>query len=242
VAGTALGLGLAVGREFRIGSILSRSFSIYFRHFITFLLLGVAPALPDLVTDQGTQSDLTRLAILAIGLVLGPIGQAMALYGAFQDMRGRPVRLGDSVAIGLARFLPVIGVSLLTALAIGFASLLLLIPGLIMATRLFVAMPACIVERLGVSASLERSGELTKGQRWPIFALLLLTWILGTIGFSVVSAALAPIGGATAARIGGFICSALVSSFNSIVVVVVYHDLRVAKEGIDIDRIAAVFD
>ena len=35
---------------------------------------------------------------------------------------------------------------------------------------------------------------------------------------------------------------ALFGAFNAIMVVVTYHDLRVAKEGVDTDQIAAVFD
>jgi hypothetical protein len=220
--------------EFRIGGILRRSRSIYFRHFPTFLALGIVPALASLAPNQGAIHHIADFVLI-------PIGQAMVLYGAFQAMRGRPVRLGESIAKGMARFLPVIGVSLLAGLVIVVASILLLVPGLIMATKLYVVMPACIVERLGVFASLERSGELTMGHRWPIFALLLLSLLLA-IAFNLVPAALARVGGATVPQIGDFIGAALDSAFQSIVVVVAYHDLRVAKDGVDIDRIAAVFD
>jgi hypothetical protein len=32
------------------------------------------------------------------------------------------------------------------------------------------------------------------------------------------------------------------TAFNAIVIVVTYHDLRVAKEGVDTEQIAAVFE
>jgi hypothetical protein len=35
---------------------------------------------------------------------------------------------------------------------------------------------------------------------------------------------------------------ALYGAFNAIAVVMAYHDLRVAKEGVDIEQIASVFD
>jgi hypothetical protein len=246
MAEVVLGARPAGGREFRIGSIIGRSLSIYFRHFLTFLTFGVVPALPNLVWYQGPGASATHLSETAMlgfaGIVLGPICQAMVLYGAFQDMRGRPVRLGESIAKGLARVLPVIGIAICVALAVGVASILLVIPGLIVWTMLFVALPACVVERLGVFASLGRSAELTKGKRWRTFGLLLLTWVVAAISYGVVGGVLLPIGGLVAAQIGLFIWSALVSSLQSIVVVVAYHDLRVAKDGIDTDRIAAVFD
>jgi hypothetical protein len=36
--------------------------------------------------------------------------------------------------------------------------------------------------------------------------------------------------------------SAIIGAFGAVVVAVVYHDLRAAHEGIDVDRMAAVFD
>jgi hypothetical protein len=38
------------------------------------------------------------------------------------------------------------------------------------------------------------------------------------------------------------IWAALYGAYNAIAVVMTYHDLRVAKEGIDIEQIASVFD
>jgi hypothetical protein len=35
---------------------------------------------------------------------------------------------------------------------------------------------------------------------------------------------------------------ALVGTYQAIAIAVIYHDLRVAKEGIDVSRIIAVFD
>jgi hypothetical protein len=46
----------------------------------------------------------------------------------------------------------------------------------------------------------------------------------------------------TIGLIANLIWSALVGAFSAILGVVIYHDLRVAKEGVDTDQIAAVFD
>jgi len=235
----------AAGQEFRIGRILSRSFSIYFRHFLTFLLIGVVPDLPNLVWYRGPGANTTSPAgwaiIVIAGFVLHPICQAMVVYGAFQDMRGRPVRLDETVAKALARFLPVIGVAICVALAFAFAALLLVVPGFIVFTMYSVAQPVCVVERLGVFASMGRSASLTKGHRWRIFGLFLAIMIASGV-FSGILMAIFSLGGVLIAQIANFIWSALFGAFFSINFVVAYHDLRVAKEGIDTDRIAAVFD
>jgi hypothetical protein len=54
--------------------------------------------------------------------------------------------------------------------------------------------------------------------------------------------ALTAIGGEPLALIGDVLWNGVWGAFYAISVVVTYHDLRVAKEGIDIEQIAAVFD
>ena len=46
----------------------------------------------------------------------------------------------------------------------------------------------------------------------------------------------------TIGLVGKLIWNALYGAFDAILVVVTYHDLRVAKEGVDTDHIAAVFE
>ncbi len=53
---------------------------------------------------------------------------------------------------------------------------------------------------------------------------------------------MAAIVGAPLALVGSLIWNGIWGAFYAIAVVVTYHDLRVAKEGIDIEQIASVFD
>jgi hypothetical protein len=65
--------------------------------------------------------------------------------------------------------------------------------------------------------------------------------ILGAIGSGMV-AAMALGAGATIGMVAKLIWGALFGAYSAILVVVIYHDLRVAKEGVDTDQIAAVFE
>lgn len=102
----------------------------------------------------------------------------------------------------------------------------------------YVAMPACLAERAGVFANMSRSSFLTKGYRWQVYLLFLA-------GGAVVDAIVETVFAFTG-RIGSLISNeavgAIISSFNGVLVSVFYYELRVAKEGIDIDNIASVFD
>jgi len=44
-------------------------------------------------------------------LVLSTFSQAVVLYGAFQDMRGKRVSLGESLKVGLSRLPAIIGLA-----------------------------------------------------------------------------------------------------------------------------------
>jgi hypothetical protein len=174
--------------------------------------------------------------------VLGTLSQAVVLYGAFQDMRGQRVNLGESMRVGLRRFLPVVGLAISTTL-LGFLGLFVfVVPGLICFTMLFVATPACVVEGRGVFSSMGRSAALTRGHRWKIFGLMLVMYICDAIVDKPIDQALTSLAGGVPAFVAHVIWNGVWGAFYAILAVVSYHDLRVAKEGVDIEQIAAVFE
>ena len=135
-----------------------------------------------------------------------------------------------------------VGVALATTFLAALAGIALVIPAFIVFTMLAVAPPACVVERLGPIKSLKRSARLTKGHRWKVFGLWLATIGSGMIVQGVLVGVAVKIGGLPLGLLTQFLVGALWGAFYAILVVVAYHDLRVAKEGVDTDQIAAVFD
>jgi hypothetical protein len=238
--------------DLRLGSIISRSGGILSRHFLTFfivtliayaptLLMGSTDAADPVAPSEALSQAIWAFLALILLMVLSTLAYAILLHATFQDMRHRPVRLIASLNVGLSRFFPLIGVAFLAGLLIVLALILLIIPGLILYTMWFVAVPACVVERFGPWTSLRRSRELTKGYRWKLFALALLLLIvdfssyLVALGASVVAGPIVGIG-------SQLIWTAISAAFSAIVITVAYYDLRVAKEGAAIDQITAVFD
>ena len=250
---TSLSAHFAEG-DFRVGRVLNRTSSVLSRNFLPFFIVTAIANLPGaLLMKVSTESATTSpdavfqnlgLIFLALILtvVLNVICQAVVLYGAFQDMRGRPVNLVESLQVGLRRFFPIIGLAFLMYLCIGFAALLLIFPAFILLTMWFVATPVCVVETLGPIRSMRRSSQLTKGHRWKIFGLMVVLFMVSGIASQTISLALTTMGGAMFGVIGEVLWNGIWGAFYAIAVVVTYHDLRVAKEGIDIEQIAAVFD
>jgi Membrane domain of glycerophosphoryl diester phosphodiesterase len=234
--------------DFRVGRVVGRTSAIFSRNFLKFFVVTAIASLPMALLSGPADDDGTARSLLwaVFGLVLviglSTLSQAIVLYGAFQDMRGRPVDLSESLQVGLRRFFPVLGLVIaVTVLGIvGFA--LLVVPGFIWFTKWFVAMPACVVEQLGVSASMARSAQLTKGNRWKIFGLMLLVIIPEVIVDNAIDAVLSSLAGGIPAVAAHVIWGGVWGAFYAICAVVTYHDLRVAKEGVDTRQVAAVFE
>jgi hypothetical protein len=245
--------------DFRIGKVVSRAWSVFSRNFVTFMLIIGIANLPSLLFPQpavGTTAipaanlGLTFFALLLLTIVLSTVGQAMVLYGAFQDMRGRPVSLAECVKVGLSRFFPLIGLSISVSVALMFAAILLIFPALMLGMMWLVATPVCVVEQAGPFRSMGRSRELTKGHRWKLFGLVLLTlipaFVIGAIAGGVALLALgSTLDAAVASSLGKLIdlvWKAAWGGFLAAAIAVTYHDLRVAKEGVTTEQIAAVFE
>ncbi|HEY2288090.1 MAG TPA: glycerophosphoryl diester phosphodiesterase membrane domain-containing protein [Streptosporangiaceae bacterium] len=132
-----------------------------------------------------------------------------------------------------------------------------LVAALMAAIRLSIAAPATVLERYGPWTSLRRSWDLTRGSFWRILGILLLTLIvvgvasfilklpfdiLGGVlggGSSTPVSLLGAATGASAAAIiiggiGSIIASAIVRPVSSGVIVLLYLDMRMRKEGMDL--------
>lgn len=239
--------------DFRIGRVISESLSIYFQNFISFTLIAAVLALPYIgmilldaqwTPGQAPSARQVGLSLLStfISFSLYGLTTAIILHATFQHMSGRPVRLGQSVGRGLARTLPLVVLTFLAGLGVGLGFLLLIVPGLYLATRWYVAVAACVVENLGPLRSMARSRDLTKGFRWKVFALMILFYILSIGGSQLMAFA-----GQATFDLGGQIIAVVVwqglsGAFGAALLTVAYYYLRVAKEGIDVEQIAAVFD
>jgi hypothetical protein len=233
--------------EFRIGRVFSRTTTLLSRNFPIYFVVAAVGSVPLLLfkkTDIPLIDDSVTLSLIAgiLLLLLGPLTQAVMLHVAFQDMRGQRVSLTAAVRAAFTRILPLIGLTICMGVAIAVGVLLLIVPGLILMTMWYVANSACIVERLGVFASMERSSALTKGHRWAIFGTWLLLVIAGAIVSAVVDAVVGLSGSAGLVTAGSAAWSAFATAFGIVFAVVIYHDLRVAKEGVDTRQIAAVFE
>ena len=123
---------------------------------------------------------------------------------------------------------------------IGF--ILLLVPSLIFLTMFFVVIPVCVLEGLGPIQSLGRSRELTKGHRWRIFAIYLVPMLVITACNLLLQRSAIAILGVAGYAAMTYLVTAVGSGCRPVTNLATYYELRSVKEGLDIEKLAAVFD
>jgi hypothetical protein len=171
--------------DFRAGQVLNRTFTVLSRNLLPFCLVSLVASLPNILVYAPTGIAPDRFDVWSgVGVVramLFALSQAAVLHAAVDDMRGRPINLIESLKLGLRRSFPVLGVAICVLILAALGAVALFFPALMVITMVFVAVPACVVERLGPIKSMERSARLTKGHRWKVFGLWIATLIVGLI-------------------------------------------------------------
>jgi hypothetical protein len=119
----------------------------------------------------------------------------------------------------------------------------------IVGIRWSLATPVVVLERTGPAASLRRSWRLVRGSSWRVLGILLLTFVIVGVASSILQLPFSLAGGLSSfantahratvlativSSIGGIIASAVTRPVTAGVTVLLYTDLRMRREGLDI--------
>ncbi|HEY0312705.1 MAG TPA: hypothetical protein VGC56_09440 [Allosphingosinicella sp.] len=195
------------------------------------------------------------LVMIVVSLVISAITQGALVRATVAHSAGRESTLAESASAGLVVIVPLFLTSLLVALGVGFAMILLIVPGIMLYCAWAVASPVVVAERLWPLAAVQRSADLTRGARWKVFGLLLIM----LVGYWIISAVVGVItlqmtggirGAAAMAASGGFpigflvmggIVQTIVACVWGVVISSLYVDLREWKDGPESANLAEVF-
>ena len=197
---------IATGRElasFETGRVVSRTFAVIGRNLPTFVLLGLLVAVPLnaytwFLLHSVPGNTTNPLAIYSRQLLPFTIGsfflqatlhywlQAALVHGTIVDLNGRHATIGVCLSTALRSMGPLMVIAILATLGIYAGVVLLVAPGIILATMWFVLVPVRVVEGTGIVKTFSRSRELTRGHRGAILGLLVIYVIAAAvIGLSI---------------------------------------------------------
>jgi hypothetical protein len=183
----------AQGGRVDVGNVLGETFSIYGSQ--AGVLLGSAAAVFVIVgVLQGLAAASGSLILVLLASVVAIVGST--LYGGFvvklvEDVRDgrRDDSVGDLFRSAAGVIGTLIGNGILKGLAVAVGLILLVVPGLFLLTIWAVTGPAIVVERRGAIEAFGRSRELVKGDGWPVFAVIVIVFLIGVF-ISIISGAI----------------------------------------------------
>lgn len=243
--------------------LVDAAFRILRLHFGSFALLAALAALPGLLVnvvmlaEADWGADLAalasqnpfsgwRLASSLLGFLTYAVVEGMYVRLTADAYHGETPELGDVVRRTLPRIPAVVGGQLLRVLAVALAALALIVPGLIVLVRTSFIAQANVLEDAGPIGGVGRSWSLTKGNALRVLGGIGLAWLL----LFVVLLGMQMVAGIGGLLIGGqgvlLVASLIVSALGTalvypivpIVSTLMYFDLRIRREGLDLELMA----
>jgi hypothetical protein len=193
---------------------------------------------------------LSAAAFFILGLMVAVIAylfsQGGTVFAVSEIYLGRGTTIGQSLRRVRGELISLFFVVCLGYMAIFSGFLFLLIPGVYLACRLCVCIPAALLENLGPVDAFSRSFQLTEDNAGRAFLMLLLSAVLWydaiivvdvPFVFAVQAAVHSPgtIRTLTAlVEVGNWVANVLITPVVTIASTIFYFDLRVRKEGFDL--------
>ncbi|MEX1140924.1 MAG: hypothetical protein WEB79_01270 [Thermoleophilaceae bacterium] len=232
-------------RKLDVGETLGQAFSIYGAQAA--VLLPVAFGLFLLVAVVNGLLAGT-IALVPVGIAIGVVattlyqGMVVELASDVQDGR-RDSSVGDLVKAVAPVVLTLIGAGLLAGIGIGIGFLLLIVPGLFLATIWSVIAPSIVVERHGVLSAFGRSRELVRGHGWRVFGVIVSIAVIILVVRVVFGAIAVGIDDAAGVRIAfDIVASTITAPIAALAAAVMYFRLRALYEGASTDIAASPAD
>jgi len=249
-------------RPLSLGEILDAAFKIYKNHFKTLLLCVLPIVIPLAILSTLVTASLNSEAFdpspeaanlggaaiagsllgFVLLIVLSTLATAACTRAVASAYLGRAAGWRESLGFGLRKVLPLIAVAILTGLAVMVGLLALILPGLYVGVRLYLASPALVVEDESATGALGRSWKLVKDRWWSTFGTILVSgliiFVLGLLvgGLLTIPAQLgdSSLVGAILNTVGQILSNAVTIPLQAAVLTILYFDLRVRKEGFDL--------
>jgi hypothetical protein len=209
-----------------------------------------------LATGQGDKTAATFMIAGAAGLlvyiVLMLVGQQLATAALTKSVSetylGGDVSVGEAYRFVLPKLATLIVAVLCVVLIVCLGYVLCIVPGVIFSLWYVMTVPAIVVENRRVLEGMTRSKQLARGNLGRIFLVLfvvglisfivsrLFVWSGALIGALVLAGN--PAANVFLQQVSQIIAQVIVMPLSCAATVLLYYDLRIRKEGFDLEMLA----
>lgn len=175
-------------------ALLQQALEVYRQHFSVLFPLALICGLIQAIISQAFgpvelgEANTTAMIGTFVGLLPVLVFLAFTVE-LLRDLRARKAvrSTGEIIRQVLPVMLPLLSLSLLAAIPTVIGLILLIVPGLILATIWAVVVPVFVVERPPLMASFGRSRTLVRGYGWPVLGTIMLTLVVALLAAIVGS-------------------------------------------------------
>jgi len=213
-------------------AIVAQTFALYRRYPLMFLVLALGVTVPyDLLvliaTGSGPLAKSGGFAFnyLLSAFLVSPLISALHIHAVAEVRADRIPRLRMIAARGLQVLPTAAATAIMTTLGVVVGFVLLIIPGILLTFRWYVAVQAAAIEDEGWLPAMRRSCELTRGVYGHLFAFGVLIAIVAEAPLLIARAGVTGHDTLVAAFIGGVLLHAFALAFAALATALLYFDL-----------------
>jgi hypothetical protein len=203
---------------------------------------------PDEAVQRAVMYSMTMFGFSMLILIIAmPLGTGALTRAIGSTYLGETISLGGSYRYVFNMFFRFFFTTLLSGLVIAIGFVLLVIPGIVFLIWFIFTSSVCILEGSAGTAAMGRSRQLARGHAGRIICLAILIWILNLLISQSIRAFNSHVlpalmeNGVLVVVTGVAVeqcMNLLVAPFLSIAWVLLYYDIRIRKEGFDLEVLA----
>lgn len=236
--------------------LVDAAFQVYRRAPVQFMVAVAAVYVPWLVirlvldlniepptTGAMMSVDMNQvLVILVVGIAIFALAGGVTTVLASSVYLERPVDVADAFRQVLRRIVALVVVSFVVVALVAIGAVLFLLPALYVIARFYAVRQVVMLEGAGVGRAMARASQLSKGFKWHILATLFFVAVL-TIAVDVgVSMFLTKLPSRVLVNLVSTALAVVIGPLFGITETVLYYDLRIRKEGFDVEYLAGASD
>ena len=192
----------------------------------------------------------SQLVTSVVGWLAGGVLTGMLTLVVTQDVLGRRLSLGETWSQVRPRIWTLLGLTLVTTIVEALGLVLCIAPGVWLWGIWAVAVPACMVERIGIRKALGRSRALVDRTFWRVWGIRALGYLITTaVGWLIMAPFFilgivvefrnwqdngTTIGAVVLFAVASLIARTFTAPVQAGIDALLYVDLRMRKEGLDI--------
>ena len=244
-------------REYSFGETLGKGFNLYFNNFLNLVIFSLILTIPEVIfytyifpmdpeAIKTAANPFKIFGVMWIGIVYSMFKYVILSGYIIKFISDKLIENRSKDSSALSEIIPILPKLMLLSLTVGFLAglgmIAFVIPGLIISLALSIASNVLIIERTTVNDAIKRSWELTKGYRGNIFGFFILMFIINMIiSYPAVMIAKSLEVAANMQYIIKIVISAVLAPIGSCILVVVYFNLKIKKEGFSLEHLAKQF-